>query len=92
MAAREANNFPLFLISSKMLREYYNNATRLHAEIIVSVPQPDRNTIPYFDKRVFTTVTNTFNDVDTHMSALIHNVSIAMQNTLNLNIVAVIEL
>ena len=76
----ESYTYSYLIGRSGMLRDFYDKATRLHAEIMSLVPQTDRATTPYFSGQVFTDVINTFDSVDAFLSTHLDNVSISMSS------------
>ena len=81
---RDPESFTYSYLTSRcgMLREYLYRATRIHAEIIVSVSSDDQKTMPYFTEGVFGKLENEFEAVDAFLSNQLDTV------TLNLSTIA----
>ena len=83
MSEREADSFTYsYLIGrSGLLRDYYDRATRLHAEIMSVTPQAKRDKLEYFSKETFSKVITAYDEVDTYLSNLIDNVALTLSAT-----------
>ena len=65
---RSANFRYSYLISrSSMLRDYFDRARKLHAEILAGAPADAKGKWPYFKDSVFTKVETQFDERDSYL-------------------------
>ena len=68
-----------YLISrTSMLRDFFDKATKLHAEILSLVPAVAQPETPYFKDKVFAGVESQFDEVDSFLSTQLDTVALSL--------------